>query len=281
MNMLLFHRPRPECSDHASPPSHGPSRRPAGFTLVEMLIVVILIAILAGLTLGLIRIVGIWSAKAKTHENLGKLRAAVEEFYAEYGKYPPVPVYGGKQPTGYEYVFSNGMNNAALACFNVSGYVDDGQQPIYVFGLLSFLVRRGGDEWGNMPGKHAMNILNYPGGNVFFTFPQWTMYNAGKPSGSPPGPYAPGDQQRDIDAIQHWKVYIKDIQSVHFPEHSCYMSGTKLATTYTNICYTVQDGWGNELIYESQSPYQVYKLYSVGPDGKANTDDDIVTGPGY
>ena len=78
-------------------------RRRDGFTLMEMLVVVIIISILAGVTLKLFKVNSNWQKKEITIQNLGKLRAAIEEYYAQYGTYPPVPRNNSNQQAlGYE-----------------------------------------------------------------------------------------------------------------------------------------------------------------------------------
>jgi prepilin-type N-terminal cleavage/methylation domain-containing protein len=237
-----------------------------GFTLIEMLVVVIIIAILAGMILGLLKISGSWVAKSQTNERLGKVRAAIEEFYAEYGEYPPVPAYDGTQPFGYEYPLSNGLNSAANStpCANNASW---DTCPIFTFGLMSFLVQRYGDEWGRGGNYHAAGVLGTLGWSEVFNMNQWTTYNA---SGS-------SDQQRDINAIKRWKTHIQDVQELD-PKSRYYVDPSH---GYTNALLTVKDGWGSELNYASPPPYQSYKLWSNGPDGIPGTADDISTGPGY
>ena len=236
--------------DRTSPcTTRGPGRqkpaRRAGFTLVEMLVVVIIIAILAGMVMGLMRTASAWTAKAQTTERLSKIRAAIEEFNAAYGKYPPVPSVYGPQPFGYEYPCSNQVGNVDLnaAIVQDKPWPD---APIFTFGLMSFLVCRYTD--------HAQGA-NFPGFAVFNTS-QWKNYNAGIT-----------DLARDTAAIQRWQTYILNLPSITKKART---PNVGAGQTYTNECLTITDGWGQELHYSSSPPYQSYKLWSDGPPG-ANT----------
>ena len=46
---------------------------------------------------------------------------------------------------------------------------------------------------------------------------------------------------------------------------------------YTNVTMFVEDceAWDNEVQYESTPPYKTYKLWSLGPDHRDNTADDV------
>jgi len=246
----------------------------AGFTLIEMLVVVIIISILAGMVLGLFKIAGVWAAKSQTNERLGKVRAAIEEFYAEYGMYPPVPVYSIGQPFYYEYPVTNGgLKAVANGSMNFSSPVPWNSCPIFTFGLMSFLVQRCGSEWG---GLHAANIdldSDFSSLNLF-NQGQWTAYNT---LVDVPGQgQARSDQSRDIAAVKRWKTHIQDVLSFGRAVHTPNSANVNATAAYTNLTITVLDGWNHELHYESAPPYQSYKLYAVAPDGTV-----ISTGAGY
>ena len=236
-----------------NPPPRG------GFTLVEMLVVVVIIAILAGMVLGLFKVAGSWGAKSQTNERLGKVRAAIEEFYAEYAKYPPVSTEYNGQPFGYEYPITNGWADAVVA--NIASHDPAwSTAPVFTFGLMSFLVPRYTD--------HAANISQKLGWNVLFNLNQWTAYNFGY------GGSVFNDQPRDLNAINRWKTHLEGVATFDHPAH---IYGT---LGYTNALLTVKDGWGNELHYESLPPHTHYKLWSDGPS-TSTTADDISTGAGY
>jgi prepilin-type N-terminal cleavage/methylation domain-containing protein len=238
----------------------APLARRAGFSLVEMMVVIILICILAGLVFYLMKIVGFYQARAETHRRLGKIRAAIEEFYAEYGKYPPVPDYGtGTQPFGYEYPITNLISQPVVAPLVFTAHRDDG--VVFRFGLMSFLLLR--------HSGHTDGFDHLSGGSALFTHPQWTHENQSTTG---------QDQDRDANAVARWRPYIEEFDhAVYSPrEWPGYAPGV---AAYTNSLITVLDGWGHELHYQSTPPYQSYRLWSDGPSSDT-TGDDIATGPG-
>jgi len=237
----------------------NPARR-AGFTIVEMLVVVLIVGILSAIVFGLIKVAGVWSAKAQTNERLGKIRAAIEEFKAEYGKYPPVPYYGGIQPFGYEFPCTNGMKPAAYAVFDVTtGSTKWDEGTLFTFGLMSFLVSRYDGRAGYIAESDWSKLLNLH---------QWTDYNKERT----------GDQSRDMAATRRWMPYIGDLLTL--PEATTYRGRTISGAPYTNLYLTVYDGWDREFHYQSPPPYQSYRLWSDGPSA-STTSDDISTGAGY
>lgn len=64
------------------------NRRRRSFTLIEMLVVVLVIAILAGIVFKLGAIVGNRSARARTINRLEHVKQCLEEYYKIYGEYP-------------------------------------------------------------------------------------------------------------------------------------------------------------------------------------------------
>ena len=63
--------------------------------------------------------------------------------------------------------------------------------------------------------------------------------------------------------------------SVHNPNPKLYSAadsqggdGTSGSQQYVLDCITCRDGWGNEFYYYSPPPYQSYRIWSAGPNGK-------------
>lgn len=240
-------------------------KRKNGFTLVEMLVVVIIIAILASMVLGLGALAKRNNSKAITLERLSRLRAAVEEFNAEYGKYPPVFDYRGEgQPFGYEYPLTNRMSMYCLNTWYTGlearkewGTAAEGKGKLFTFGLMSYLVPR--------YSGHAEKAFSIdPTYFRLFNGPQWESFNLSIP-----------DQSRDLAAIDRWRVQIESIISTKLKERdvgSTRMTGTGF---HTNEVTTVVDGWNREFNYQSRPPYLTYKMWSNGPDGTSGNTDDI------
>jgi len=246
----------------------------AGFTLVEMLVVILVIAVLAGMILFSARKVGENNARAKTVQAVETLRAAVEEFYAEYGQYPPVPSYPGvNQPIYYEFYSVNTVKNEN----SLTTPGDWSKGPIFTFGLMSYLIPRWG-EVTNVQNQCTADGLDNGAGLV--NGGQWATNND----------YIDnqqhwGDQLRDLNARKRWKPFVDQVISGPWPRSE--MNGA-----YTNWVKTVLDGWGRDLFYHSDPPYQSYDIWSAGPDGASGgwlghiTDakaavDDIHSGAGH
>jgi prepilin-type N-terminal cleavage/methylation domain-containing protein len=74
------------------------SRRDAAFTLVEMMVVVVVIAILIAGVFRLMKAVDLKNRESMTKARLQRIQNAISAFYAEYGTYPPVAYYGVPDP---------------------------------------------------------------------------------------------------------------------------------------------------------------------------------------
>jgi prepilin-type N-terminal cleavage/methylation domain-containing protein len=233
-----------------------------GFTLVEMLVVVLIIAVLIGLTVKILGGAGRQAAKAHTVAKIERVKHAIEEFYSEYGQYPPVPVYGREQPVRYEYPWMGGNFGQAQAYFLPGASAEGNEQPLFVIGLLGFLLPRHNVFVTNVFRQCSEQLRDNP---------QWRQYN---------------DQDlrdevgRDTDAMARWLPFLQGPPNsiLHGPEASDgYVIG---GVPYTNVITTVLDGWDRELHYESKPPHQTYKLWSLGPDA-GNPADDIYGHTGH
>jgi prepilin-type N-terminal cleavage/methylation domain-containing protein len=93
-------------------------RHQTGFTLIELLIVIIMIAILAGLLFPAINGAQNQARKVQAKNDVTQIVSAVNAYYTEYGKYPidstatgyvPADTYygSGTAPSGYTVTYSN------------------------------------------------------------------------------------------------------------------------------------------------------------------------------
>ncbi len=64
-------------------------RSTAGFTLIEMLIVISLISVLAGLSIAQYKHGTTLAQEAVLKEDLFRMREAIDQYYADKGQYPP------------------------------------------------------------------------------------------------------------------------------------------------------------------------------------------------
>lgn len=72
----------------------------AAFTLIELLMAISIIAILAGLLVGLAPVAGARMKESRTRAELERLTTAIEAYKDRFGVYPPDHVVGYHQPSG-------------------------------------------------------------------------------------------------------------------------------------------------------------------------------------
>ena len=231
------------------------------FTLLEMLVVIVIICILAGIIFYLTQAAGDYRARAMTVANLQKVRAAIEEFHAQYGEYPPVGNnvlgydYSQAHPIGYEMPSATGMNHNAYGQIAPISTNVSMSGVVFSFGLMSYLLPRYanhdlGDVWTNWPGLFNIN-------------PQWTNANY--------TPTNPQDQQNDIPfTAKVAPIFDNGIGDGGTIYQTVQKSENANGSPYTNNLCTVYDGWGSELMYQSAPPFQSYDLWSYGPQGTNN-----------
>lgn len=77
--------------------SHGPCSRSgrsrtrrAGFTMVELLAVVVIMALLGGIVMGIASYASRRAAEAEAQATLQRIRNALEEYRLQYGRYPSI-----------------------------------------------------------------------------------------------------------------------------------------------------------------------------------------------
>jgi general secretion pathway protein G len=63
-------------------------RAAAGFTLIELMVVIALISVLAGMGVVMYRNSVLRTKEAVLHEDLFRMRDAIDQYYADKGKYP-------------------------------------------------------------------------------------------------------------------------------------------------------------------------------------------------
>lgn len=253
-----------------------------GFTLVEMLVVILLIAVLAGIVFRMTTMANEKSAKAVTLARIAKLQAAIEEFYSEYGQYPPVPTYGNAQPVYYEYpsyeqvvTISGQAGSIRNADSNAGNWRESWERaPVFTFGLMSFLLPRYNDlkddDYSSFGGYEGGAYAGFKGGNssdAAFSLKDNKQWNSHNDSGK-------ADNKRDVEACRRWWPYISDIVEYWYMpvvanpvNGEAHVVGSRGVSGYTNLYVTVRDGWNQHLNYRSDPPYQTYELWAMH-DGK-------------
>jgi prepilin-type N-terminal cleavage/methylation domain-containing protein len=249
------------------------ARRRRAFTLVEMLVVIVIICILAGIVFYLTQAAGDYKARAITVANLQKTRAAIEEFHAQYGVYPPVgnndPNHDYSQPyaVGYEMPSVTGMNQTAYSLL-VGTYKTN---VVFNFNLMSYLTTRYPQDLA-----YVWADANY--GPLFLTNsnPQWGYANN---MGTSNTPFQQASDKNFTDRVA--PIFDNGVGDGGVIYTTITRPEIVGGVLYTNNVLTVLDGWNNELMYQSAPPFQSYDLWSYGPKGLgANPADYIHSMPG-
>ena len=264
-----------------------------GFTLLEMLVVVVIIAMLAALMFRMVGVIGRNNDEAETRATIERVAHALDEFKAIYGKYPPVQLYEGTQPIGFEYPGPRTWGEKPEDAEGMANRIVDGKKgglsnwnkdcTIFTFGLVSFFLPRynGTSEYGpkRFIGIHNGRIERegkYAGAQ------QWTSFNS-RADGQV------GDTDRDLNAVRRILPFLGGkLGDDNRVEANGVLVKTIIARSdpwsatvgRTNIYYTIWDAWRRDLHYVSRPPYETYKLWSNGLNGinENGGGDDIVSG---
>jgi len=252
------------------------TRRRSGFTLVELLVVILIILALSGVLFKISSLVGQKGARMKAAGQLQALHNALAEFYSEYGAYPPSPGSPGSYSTStdYEYELASGQPAAfrnLLATWNDPhdphfigdmirrsgmGSTDRDFSIGYRYGLASYLYHR--DRDGNPLDGH-----DYPDDG------DDRQYRQKQPH------WFESDTRRDIDAKSGWQHLLEQVTlDVDHRGHTIDVGGGS-DQHYTNEVLRLEDPWGRSYQYLCKPPHTDYMLWSLGPDGSDGTPDDV------
>ena len=144
-----------------------PIRTTAAFTLIELLAVITIIGILAGLTLGAAGAVRRHGATSTAKAEVAALQAACDRYYADNGAYPigtasPTTV---TAPAGATVLFTNLLGSATLSAAPTSKrYFEPKPAMVYTNGTPNYFI----DSWGypygyNSDGTNAPLIWSTAG----------------------------------------------------------------------------------------------------------------------
>jgi len=158
----------------------------AAFTLLEMLVVVLIIGVLASLTLFVINAASAHNARATTVQNIEKVRAALEEYYALYGQYPPVA--SSLQSSSHSFAYQVPTNQSI-------------NPPVFSFGLCGYLVLRA---------STASNLTYHAPITGLYNAPTWVANNPNSSGGG-----YPGDSLRDQAAVNRWSPMLDGVVQTH------------------------------------------------------------------
>lgn len=230
---------------------NGKSKNPEGFTLIEMLVVIVIIVILMGVVFRLSRAALAKGNDAKETARLAIFKALIEEFHAEYGIYPPVPEYDGRQPIAFTGPYPTDGNDLN---YYVSHYAGS---EIFQFGLLSFFVNR--------PNYGKQTFRSEVGGRDREDVrTSWEGYNDKIASSG------------EIPQSSKDKAFVKRVEPIlaQFEQQDAERTAFAPGTMYDENGHTtgfsayVLDSWGRDYVYISEPPYTSYLIFSKGVDGK-------------
>jgi len=217
------------------------------FTLIELLIVIVVMGVLAGLVFKLMNSADKRQKMAVCIQRLERLSHAIEEYKSEYGQYPPVQpnvcVHGGDCRMCYMYESPTNMPGSLR--YDYFKKNNDANSDLFRYGLVAFLAVRD---------------------KGVFEHSSWTDKDG---VGHPTSSYIM-DLPRDVVSKGRWYKFLYEPDSL--------ISGvpggaprTVAGITYTNGLDTVWSlpsmEWGI-IHYKSDPPYLTYDLWSDGPDGK-------------
>jgi len=155
-----FHQPKNDFSPAHFPPQHNPKPQltPA-FTLVELLGVITIIGILAGLTLGGAGAIRRHGATSQAKSEVVALQAACDRYYADNNAYPAnssVDPSSSVTPTGYtgagQALFTNLIGSSTLNGARISKrYFEPKPTMVYTNGSPNYFI----DPWGYAYGYNS------------------------------------------------------------------------------------------------------------------------------
>lgn len=209
-----------------------------GFTLIEMLVVMVVIGIIMGMIFKMFSMAARSSAKANTIQVLERVANAVNEYYAEYGMYPPVNTVA--------YTYENVEATKERATASVEYYSEaGGNAPTRQYGLVAYLTR-----------------CPPPDESFFCHGANWLQDNNRDINAK--ARWAPF-----LDGL---------VDTLGAGIDNAIPAPGSGGNNYFETRKVIRDAWLNYINYESLPPYQSYRLWSNGPNGNNNNGngDDIV-----
>ncbi|MDI6773802.1 MAG: type II secretion system protein GspG [Verrucomicrobiota bacterium] len=250
--------------------SLAPAVKTRGFTLVEMLVVVIVILLLSAVLLKSVAHFGEEARRKKCVADLQALKNALNEYYTAYGTYPIVKVGENKSSMGYEYECLTNQPPAWRQWLDAHN--DPSNRGTF---FLDGDLDRFDDGYKGYFSSEIKGGLGYSYGLVAFLWPRDMGEKEPKPQKHPYDKDTDRDKAvkgRIANFLRHVSLG-RSLRSCSTPQSS----GMDLQ--YSNTVATVMDPWDREYIYECPPPHRSYRLWSNGPDGVANTSDDVSCGP--
>lgn len=176
---------------------------------------------------------------------------------------------------------SDGLMSPNALSGNLTGADFRTERRIFKFGVLSYLLPRielMGGEQGLIEGKDS------PEEKLFRT-DQWAANNQGKWKDATPAKMKDllrAIHERELRTVSHWLPNFENslngvpgsVWGVNLaapqqnPFNFIKTRDPQSGNRYVLLTVTILDGWGKELYYYSAPPYQSYRIWSAGADGK-------------
>lgn len=290
---------------HSSLPRRvNPSRR-EGFTLLEMLVVIVVMALLMGVTFRMLQPSEEARRLSNTVKILNLTTAAIAEYHAEYGIYPPVVdeiqyggVTGGLNVEGNDdnqnkCGFVPGVSVAFLAPTAKSFRTADDfklrdSDNVFCFGLVAYLVDCRDPKMEYLPGSknHGTPWIEsvFKGANeqelkkYFAENSWWYKCRKGvKTKGTDVS--LKSDKLYELLAPSDKDVaFYKRIRNITAKIVSSKGNNNSSTPTHNYNYFTIRDDCrddGQDLVYICPPPFTSYALFSAGADGKVVTEDPL------
>lgn len=171
----------------------------AGFSLMEMLVVISIIVLLAGLTFGGFNFVKAKQAREQAKVQIGMLQLALESYKADTGEYPENARSGGNRGTAtiYRELYPGGNQKVYLPELNPDNDTQGWLQGQTGTGLTIY------DPWGN---EYYYRTNRASNDRIYAANPDFDLWSAG-PDGETTagrnGEYDPEDP-KNLDDIRGW-----------------------------------------------------------------------------
>ena len=226
-----------------------------GFTLIELMVVVVIILVLAGMLFKIADLVGDKSARGRAIADIQKIENALNEYYSAYGIYPPV------SQNAYVYEWTDGQP-ATFQKF-LQDKNDPNSQPF--FGDVPRNPRDPTDKYA-IPSKKDWH-LGYEYGLVSHLYL--------RDRGTQGNCWYDEDTDRDIAAKKKWQHFLEGLHLYVRGKAMAPPSGMEAIQVYSNQVASVRDPWGRDYQYQCKPPFVKYRVWSIGPDGDNGSGDDV------
>lgn len=242
----------------------GRSRDRSGFTLIELLVVIVIIVILMGVVFRMSKGVLGTSDASREKVRVQAFKTLIQEFYDEYGCYPPVPEKGGVQPINFK-------GPCPADSDDLRDYIirrcHDNNDEIFFFGLASFFVNRA---------QYAMLALEVgldSNAQIDRVVLAWAKFND----------FDFTDPDRKPVVTSREKSFLKRNKPIRQKlglvlndddEDKCALPVYDIEDPEHTVGFDVhpQDVWGRDYVYISNPPYSSYIFFSMGQDGEYDED---------